>query len=65
MHLLLLPALLLAVHVQAAPPSSAAREARANPIFIRNPEDITSGDILAGTAGTIGGERLPLRMQLL
>ena len=35
-----------------------------HPIFVRNPEDITSGDVLAGTAGTTGGERLPLRVRM-
>ena len=65
------PALALALSVacaQAAPLSpattTAAQESRANPIFVRNPEDITSGDILAGTAGTVGGERLPLRARM-
>ena len=47
-----------------APTTTAAAEALANPIFVRNPEDITSGDILAGTAGTTGGERLPLRVRM-
>jgi carbohydrate-selective porin OprB len=63
MRLLLLITVLLAARAQAAP-VAAAQEAQANPIFIRNPEDITSGDILAGTAGTVGGERLPLRSRM-
>ena len=63
MRLLLLIALFPAVLAQAAP-VTAAQEPQANPIFIRNPEDITSGDILAGTAGTVGGERLPLRSRM-
>ena len=67
MPLLLLIALLFTAHAPAAPSeatTTVAEEKRANPIFIRNPEDIISGDILAGTAGTVGGERLPLRMRM-
>ena len=67
MHLILLLAILLAAHAQAAPSAATTtvdEEKRANPIFIRDPEDITSGDILAGTAGTISGERRPLRERM-
>jgi porin len=39
--------------------TTAVEESQANPIFIRDPQDITSGEILAGTAGTVSGERRP------
>lgn len=66
-------ALLLGVAVvgaaDAAPPLSeatvtAAEEAEANPIFVRNPEDITAGQVLAGTAGTASGARRLLSARL-
>jgi porin len=54
----------LAAAAEPMPMVTAAQEAQANPIFVRNPEDITSGQILAGTAGTVGGERRPLRQRV-